>query len=418
LITPSLDEMVHVAKELERRGFKQPLLIGGATTSAKHTAVKIAPCYGQPTIHVLDASRSVGVLDRLNSPERRTSIIDENRQLQEQLVASFQRRQIKLVSYDEACRRRLPTDWSMIEIDKPVFAGRRVLNDVSLSDLTGYIDWSPFFSTWELKGKYPAILQDEVQGPAARELFTGAQDLLTDILENKWLTAKAVYGFWPAASEGDDIVLFADEDRQEELTRFHTLRQQWERKGQDHFRALADYVAPLDSGRRDYVGAFVVTAGIGVDELCARFHAEHDDYRSIMVKALADRLAEAFAEYLHRQARIDWGYGAGERFDNEDLIKERYRGIRPAPGYPSQPDHTEKRILFDLLCAEENTGVNLTDSFAMLPAASICGLYFAHPEARYFSLDRITKDQVEDYARRKGMAVEEIERWLAQNLAY
>ncbi len=418
LITPSLDEMVHVARELERRGFKQPLLIGGATTSAKHTAVKIAPPYSQPTIHVPDASRSVGVVDRLNNPERRPDIVDENKKLQEQLVASFQRRQIKLVSYEEACRRRFRTDWSDVQIDRPAFTGSRVLDDVALADLTGNIDWSPFFSTWELKGKYPAILQDESQGPAARELFDNAQGLLEDIIRNKWLTAKGVYGFWPAASDGDDVVLFADEDRQAELTRFHTLRQQWERKGQDHFRALADYVAPSDSGREDYIGAFVVTTGIGVDDLCDRFHAEHDDYRSIMVKALADRLAEAFAEYLHRQARIDWGYGTDERFDNDDLIKEKYRGIRPAPGYPSQPDHTEKHILFDLLRAEENTGVSLTDSFAMLPTASVCGLYFAHPKARYFSVDRITKDQTEDYARRKGMAVEETEKWLSPNLGY
>ena len=418
LITPSLDEMVHVARELERGGFKQPLLIGGATTSAKHTAVKIAPSYSQPTIHVLDASRSVGVVDRLNSPERKPDIVDENETLQKQLVDSFQRRQIKLVSYEEACRRRFPTDWSAVQIDKPAFTAHRVLDDVSLSDLTGYIDWSPFFSTWELKGKYPAILQDEAQGAAARELFDNAQTLLADIIQNKWLTSRGVYGFWPAASDGDDIVLFADEDRRGELTRFHTLRQQWERKGQDHFRALADYVAPLDSGREDYVGAFIVTTGLGVDELCGRFHADHDDYHSILVKALADRLAEAFAEYLHRQARIDWGYGAGEHFTSDDLIKEKYRGIRPAPGYPSQPDHTEKRILFDLLRAEEGTGVSLTDSFAMLPAASVCGLYFAHPKARYFSVDRITKDQVEDYARRKNKPVEEIERWLSQNLAY
>jgi len=418
LITPSLDEMVHVARELERGGFQQPLLIGGATTSAKHTAVKIAPPYSQPTIHVLDASRSVGVVDRLNSPERKPGIVDENEKLQKQLVDSFQRRQIKLVSYQEACRRRFPTGWTAIEIDKPTFTGHRVLDDVSLSDLTGYIDWSPFFLTWELKGKYPTILQDEAQGAAARELFDNAQSLLADIIRNKWLTARGVYGFWPAASDGDDIVLFAGEDRRKELTRFHTLRQQWARKGQDHFRALADYVAPPDSEREDYVGAFVVTTGIGVDELCARFHADHDDYRSILAKALADRLAEAFAEYLHRQARIDWGYGAGEHLTNDDLIKEQYRGIRPAPGYPSQPDHTEKRILFDLLHAEEHTGVSLTDSFAMLPTASVCGLYFAHPKARYFSVDRITRDQIEDYARRKSMPVEEIERWLSQNLAY
>jgi len=418
LITPSLDEMVHAAKELERSGFKQPLLIGGATTSAKHTAVRIAPCYSQPTIHVLDASRSVGVVDKLLSAELRDGIVEENDRLQQQLVDSFQKRHIKLVTYEEACRRRFPTDWPAVRIDKPAFTGRRVLDDFPLAKLVDYIDWSPFFLAWELKGKYPAILKDETIGTAARELFEHAQSFLDKIIENKWISAKAVYGFWPAASDDDDIVLFTDESRHSELTRFHSLRQQWERKGQDYFRALSDYVAPLDSGREDYMGAFVVTTGIGVDELCARYHADHNDYDSIMVKALADRLAEAFAEYLHQQTRIDWGYEPDEYFTNEDLIKEKYRGIRPAPGYPAQPDHTEKPILFELLGAEESTGVTLTDSYAMLPAASVSGLYFAHPEARYFSVDRITKDQVEDYARRKGMSTGEAEQWLSQNLAY
>jgi 5-methyltetrahydrofolate--homocysteine methyltransferase len=418
LITPSLDEMVHVAKELDRAGFQQPLLIGGATTSAKHTAVKIAPCYRQPTLHVLDASRSVGVVDRLISPELRGALIQQNEQLQRELAASFHQRHLKLVPYDEACQRRFATDWATVRIDRPAFLGCRVLEHFPLAHLTDYIDWSPFFMAWELKGKYPTIFSDQRVGAVARELFDNARNLLDKIIANHWLTAKAVYGFWPAQADGDDIVVFADEARNQELARLHTLRQQWERKGQDCFRALADYVAPLDSGREDYVGAFVVTAGVGTDELCARFDAQHDDYDSIMARALADRLAEAFAECLHERARIDWGYERERQHSTPELIAERYRGIRPAPGYPAQPDHTEKRTLFDLLDAERQAGVSLTESYAMLPAASVCGLFLAHPAARYFAVDRITRDQVESYARRKQMTVEEVERWLAPNLAY
>ncbi len=418
LITPSLDEMVHVAKELQRAEFQQPLLIGGATTSAKHTAVRIAPCYPAPTLHVLDASRSVGVVDRLISPDLRPAMVEENRRLQEQLVASFQQRRIKLVTYEEACRRRFTTDWSTLPIDRPAFLGTRVLEHFPLARLVDYIDWSPFFLAWELKGKYPAILTDPKFGAAARELFDNARNLLDYLITHHRLGAKAVYGFWPAAADGDDIVLFHDESRQEERARLHTLRQQWARRGQKEFRALADYVAPLDSGRQDYVGAFVVTAGLGADELCAQFDAELDDYDALLVKSLADRLAEAFAECLHERARIDWGYERERQYSREDLIAERYRGIRPAPGYPAQPDHTEKRILFDLLQAEQHTGVRLTESYAMLPASSVCGLYFGHPQARYFAVDRITRDQVESYAARKGMTIAETERWLAPNLAY
>jgi 5-methyltetrahydrofolate--homocysteine methyltransferase len=393
-------------------------LVGGATTSAKHTAVKIAPSYSQATLHVLDASRSVGVVDRLMSPTQRPSLVRENQELQRQLVESFRQRQVKLVPYAEACRRRFPTDWSTIRIDQPAFLGPRVLDDVPLERLVEYIDWSPFFQAWELKGKFPAILEDPDVGGAARELYQNARKLLDQIIPGRWLTARGVYGFWPAASVGDDIAVFADESQKAEIARFHTLRQQWERKGQDYFRALADYVAPLDAGRADYLGAFAVSAGFGADELSAQYAASLDDYNAILVKALADRLAEAFAELLHQQARRDWGYGRDERLSNEDLIQEKYRGIRPAPGYPAQPDHTEKRILFDLLQAEARIGITLTETYAMQPAASVSGLYFAHPEARYFALDRITKDQVEDYARRKGMPVREIERWLAPNLAY
>jgi 5-methyltetrahydrofolate--homocysteine methyltransferase len=419
LITPSLDEMVHVAKEMKREGFSIPLLIGGATTSAKHTAVKIAPHYEQPTLHVLDASRCVGVVERLISEDQRSRLAAENKALQKQLVQSYERRQqVKLVPYAEACARRFQTDWPTVRIDKPEFLGAKVLHAFPLEKIVPYIDWSPFFMTWEMKGKYPAILDDATLGEAARKLFDDATALLNEIVSGKKLTANAVYGFWPAASDGDDIIVFADETRSAEKTRFHTLRQQWERKGQSDFRALADYIAPADSGREDYLGAFAVTTGIGCDELAAAYHADHDDYNSIMVKALADRLAEAFAELLHQQARRDWHYGRDEDLSSEDLIKERYRGIRPAPGYPAQPDHTEKRILFDLLDAETAAGIKLTESFAMHPAASVSGLYFAHPEARYFAVDRITRDQVESYAARKEMTVAEVERWLAPNLGY
>lgn len=305
-----------------------------------------------------------------------------------------------------------------MSIDVPEFTGVRVLREYPLEEIRSYIDWSPFFQTWELKGKYPKILDDPQQGSVARELFERANAMLDEIIAKRLLTANAAYGFWPANSEGDDIVLYTDEQRQGELARIYTLRQQWERKGQEHFRALADYVAPVESKRIDYVGAFVVTAGIGTDALVAKYQADHDDYQAILVKALADRLAEAFAELLHARARRDWRYGQAEQLSNDDLIAEKYRGIRPAPGYPACPDHTEKRTLFRLLDAEKNTGVMLTESFAMQPAASVSGFYFAHPEARYFSVDRIAKDQVEDYARRKGMSIGEVERWLAPILGY
>jgi 5-methyltetrahydrofolate--homocysteine methyltransferase len=418
LITPSLDEMVHVARELEREGFKVPLLIGGATTSAKHTAVRIAPCYSQPTVHVLDASRCVGVVDRLQSAEMRPELVKNNVALQQELVQSYQRRQVKLVPYDEACRHPFETDWSTARIDTPSFLGLQVLEHVPLDQLVPYIDWSPFFQTWELKGKFPKILDDPQCGEVARELYDYARRLLDEIVQQQLLTARGVYGFWPAAAVGDDIVLFTDDSRSTESARLHTLRQQWERQGQMCFRALADYVAPLDCGRRDYLGAFAVTTGHGADALSAACIAEHDDYRSIMVKALADRLAEAFAEMLHQQARRDWGFGQDEELTSEQLIAEQYRGIRPAPGYPAQPDHTEKATLFRLLDAEKNAGMRLTENYAMWPAASVSGLYFGHPEARYFAVDRISREQVEAYARRKGVPLAEIERWLAPNLGY
>jgi len=419
LITPSLDEMVHVAQEMDRQGFTMPLLIGGATTSAKHTAVKIAPAYRHATVHVLDASRSVGVVDRLNNPELRPLFEAKNREEQEAQVSAYNRRQqVELVPYAQAAAQRVATDWASAQIDKPAFLGARVLADVPLKSLVDYIDWSPFFMTWELKGKYPKIFSDPNVGEAATKLYADARQLLDEIIRGKLLQARGVYGFWPAASVGDDIVVFADESRKRELARFHTLRQQWQRVGQSQFAALADFVAPLDSGRQDYIGAFAVTTGQGVDQLVARFEREHDDYNSIMVKALADRLAEAFAEQLHRQARADWGYGAEERFSNEELIDEKYRGIRPAPGYPACPDHTEKRTIFELLDATRATGITLTESLAMSPAASVSGWYFGHPDSRYFAVDRIGRDQVEAYALRKGMPIADVERWLAPNLGY
>jgi 5-methyltetrahydrofolate--homocysteine methyltransferase len=418
LITPSLDEMAHNAKEMERQGIKIPILIGGATTSAKHTAVKIAPQFKQPTVHVLDASRCVGVVDSLLNPELRPDFEESNTALHKKLVASYENRKVKLAPYAEACRKRFQTDWQSVRIDRPSFIGTRQLSDVPLAEIVPFIDWSPFFATWELKGKYPKILQDPTVGEVARELFANAEQLLKDLVDNRRLTANGVYGLWPAAADGEDIILFTDESRSEELTRFHMLRQQWQRKGQSEFRSLVDYIAPLDSGREDYLGAFAVTTGLGTAELCAKFEADLDDYNSIMVKALSDRLAEAFAEMLHQRARQDWGFGADENLSSDDLISEQYRGIRPAPGYPACPDHTEKRALFNLLDAEANTGIELTENFAMLPAASVSGLYFAHPDARYFSVDRITKEQVEDYAQRKGMTVQEVERWLSPNLGY
>jgi 5-methyltetrahydrofolate--homocysteine methyltransferase len=421
LITPSLDEMVHVAKEMEREGFSIPLLIGGATTSAKHTAVKIAPGYRETVIHVKDASRCVGIVDRLNRPEQKVELDRENRAAQERERQSFaKRRERKLVLYAEAVERRFQIPWASgrHEIAHPSFLGARTLRDFPLADIVPYIDWSPFFMAWELKGKFPLILDNKEVGEEARKLFADARRLLDEIVKGKLLSAHAVYGFFPANSDGDDVIVFTGEDRRQERIRFCMLRQQWEREGQISFRSLADYIAPRSSGVADYLGAFAVTAGFGVDELVKRFESQHDDYSAIMVKALADRLAEAFAELLHERARRDWGYGQIEHLSKEDLIAEKYRGIRPAAGYPACPDHTEKATLWKLLDVEPAAGIRLTESFAMLPAASVSGLYFSHPEARYFAVDLITRDQVESYARRKGMAVAEVERWLGPNLAY
>jgi 5-methyltetrahydrofolate--homocysteine methyltransferase len=417
LITPSLDEMAFVAREMERRGFTMPLLIGGATTSRQHTAVKIAQEYSGPVVHVLDASRAVDVVSNLLG-DNRPRFDAANRAAQAEIRESYaNRRQKPLLSYEAALANRLKTDWDDHVIASPWFLGRRYLDDVLLEDLARYIDWTFFFSAWELKGRFPGILDHPQYGPAARELYEHAQALLARIIGEKLLTARGVYGFWPANAVGDDIVVYTDDTRRVELTRLPMLRQQEVIADGRPNRSLADFIAPRDTGVPDYVGMFAVTTGHGADALVRRFEQDHDDYNAIMVKALADRLAEAFAEYLHAQARKDWGYGAGEQLSKEDLIGEKYRGIRPAYGYPACPDHTEKRKLFDVLDATRQ-GITLTESFAMLPAAAVSGLYFSHPQAKYFNVGRIGKDQVESYAKRKGMSIEEAERWLAPNLSY
>jgi 5-methyltetrahydrofolate--homocysteine methyltransferase len=417
LITPSLDEMVFVAREMERRGFKVPLLIGGATTSRQHTAVKIAPEYSGPVVHVLDASRAVDVVSSLLGA-RLDEFDRTNRQAQAEIRDKYaDRRERPLISYEQARANRQRFDWESHEITTPWFIGRRFVDDVPVSELARYIDWTFFFSAWQLKGRFPGILQHPQYGAAARELFEHAQALLSRIADERLLTARGAYAFWPANSEGDDIVLYRDDSRRERLAVLPMLRQQDVAGDGRPNRCLADFIAPRDSGVPDYLGMFAVTAGIGADDLVRRFERDHDDYHAIMVKALADRLAEAFAEYLHAQARRDWGYGADERLDVEDLIAEKFRGIRPAYGYPACPDHSEKFKLFDLLEAERQ-GITLTEHAAMFPAASVSGLYFSHPQAGYFNVGRIGRDQLGSYARRKGVSLEEAERWLATNLAY
>jgi 5-methyltetrahydrofolate--homocysteine methyltransferase len=416
LITPSLDEMVNVAREMERRGLELPLLIGGATTSRQHTAVKIAPEYRQPTVHVVDASRVVGVVSALLDGARREKFAAETREAQESLRRLHGGgRERPLLSYAEARARRLVLDWRAEDLARPAFIGRRELRDLPLAELFPYVDWTFFFSAWELKGKFPKILDDPRLGAAARELFEAGRALLEKVAAEGSLRACGVYGFWPAASDGDDIVLFADEDRHREVARFPMLRQQTDPSGKGT-RSLADYVAPIESGLPDWVGAFAVTAGLGADALARAYERAHDDYHAIMVKALADRLAEAFAEWLHAKARREW-YAPGEALSNEDLIDERYRGIRPAFGYPACPDHTEKGTLFELLGARE-VGIDLTESYAMTPAASVSGIYLGHPQARYFTVGRIGRDQVESYAARKRQAPREVEHWLSPNLGY
>jgi 5-methyltetrahydrofolate--homocysteine methyltransferase len=420
LITPSLDEMIHVAKEMQRTGFTLPLLIGGATTSKAHTAIKIAQNYDHPIIHVIDASRVVGVMTKLLSDDLRPDYLREVAADYQKIREDYAARasQAKLQTISEA--RKNAYRWSPSEhpIAKPEKLGIQVFENFDLKKLIDYIDWSPFFHAWELRGRYPKILEDEVVGEVAKELFNDAQAMLQEMLDSKRITAKAVIGLFPANSVGDDIEVYSDETRSKVLTKFHTLRQQLPRTDGKPNYALADFIAPKDSGVIDYIGGFAVTAGIGVEEYAKEFQEKLDDPKSIMVKALADRFAEAFAEYMHKHVRDLWGYGKTENLDAEALIREDYRGIRPAPGYPACPDHTEKRILFDLLKVPQNTTIELTESCAMFPASSVSGLYFAHPESRYFAVGRIDRDQIVDYSLRKGTPIDEVEKWLRPNLNY
>ncbi len=414
LITPSLDEMVHVASEMARRGLALPLLIGGATTSREHTAVKVAPAYPGTTVHVLDASRAVGVVSSLIDPVRRASFDRDNRAEQTRMRDLHQAKAARpLVPFADAVARRPPRTWRQADVAEPSFTGRRVLDSVPLAELVPYIDWRFFFAAWELPAKFPQVLDDPTYGESARDLYGAAQALLVRIVDEGLVTASGVYGFWPAQSDGDDVVLYRDESRTAEACRFPMLR----RQSGEPFLSLADYVAPRDSGVRDWVGAFAVTAGIGADALAQRFERERDDYSAIIAKALADRLAEAFAEWLHARVRREWGYESGAQPDLAALLREDYRGIRPAFGYPACPDHSDKQTLFALLGAAD-AGISLTEHGAMLPAASVSGIHLAHPDARYFSVGRIGRDQVEAYAARKRMSVAEVERWLAPNLGY
>ncbi len=418
LITPSLDEMVHVAREMERQSFRLPLLIGGATTSRAHTAIKIAPHYSQPVVHVLDASRAVPVTTSLLSEENREAFIAEHRASYEAIRKKHAAPRQNLIPLETARERRTLITWRSEDIPQPEFTGIHVLEDFPLTTLREYIDWTPFFHTWELKGVYPRIFDDEKQGELARQMFTEANALLDRIIAEKLLIARGVYAFFPANSVGDDVELYTDESRAEVLDHFHFLRQQPDRNPSEPCRSLSDFIAPKDSGFADHIGAFAVTSGMGLRDLCDSFRAAHDDYNAIMAEAIADRLAEAFAECLHKRVRDEWGYGRSENLAPAELIQEKYRGIRPAAGYPACPDHTEKGTLWRLLNVEPNTGIQITESFAMWPGSSVSGLYFAHPEAKYFSLGKIARDQAEDYSGRKHMSLSEIERWLGPNLGY
>ncbi|HVV01591.1 MAG TPA: vitamin B12 dependent-methionine synthase activation domain-containing protein, partial [Verrucomicrobiae bacterium] len=431
LITPSLDEMVHVAREMERQKFSLPLLIGGATTSKAHTAVKIAPAYSKAVVHVIDASRAVGVVGNLVNPENAGRFAEQTRGEYEKLRAQHGEQKAKpLLAIEEARARRIPLDWKEYAPPKPEFTGVRVLatdtaagreaGGIQLADIAAFIDWSPFFHTWELRGRYPTILEK----PEAKRLFEDAQELLQEIIKNNLLTARGVYGFFPAAAAGEDVELYTDASRSKVLARFHFLRQQMEKQSNEFNLCLADFVAPKEFGRPDkgkgldYLGGFAVSAGFGTEELCKRFEKDHDDYNSIMTKALADRLAEAFAEFLHKRARDEWGFGKTENLSADDIIREKYQGIRPAAGYPACPDHTEKWTLWKLLDVEARAGIKLTESCAMWPGASVSGLYFSHPESKYFAVGKLGRDQIEDYHCRKGMRLAEIEKWLSPYLNY
>ena len=390
LITPSLDEMAHVAREMERQGFSIPLLIGGATTSKAHTAVKIAQHYSKPVIHVLDASRAVPVVGALLSDEQKPAFAKRNSEEQEKLRTAHAGSAQKLIPLEEARKNRTPIEWRAGDIAHPEFTGVRVLNDFPLATLRDFIDWSPFFHTWELRGRYPSILDHEKYGVEARKLFNDAQALLEKIVSQKLLNPRAVYGFFPANAVGDDVELYTDASRSKLLGQFHFLRQQMEKKDGEPNRSLSDFIAPRNGAQSlpDHIGAFAVSSGFGLKELAQEFKADHDDYNAIMAEALADRLAEAFAECLHKRVREEWGYGKSENLTPEQLIAEEYRGIRPAPGYPACPDHTEKGILWELLDVEKSTGIKITESCAMWPGSSVSGQYFAHPESRYFGLGK------------------------------
>ncbi len=423
LITPSLDEMVHVAKEMQRLGINKPLLIGGATTSKAHTAVKIEPQLNiNQVVYVPDASRAVGVATSLLSNELKPAFVAATKReyvtIRERHANQTPRGTVR--QYDEAKRNKLSLDWMQYQPPKPTFTGTKIFNDYPLEKLVDFIDWTPFFITWDLAGKYPQLLDDPVIGEAARNVFHDAQTLLQELISKKLIRARAVVGFWPANSVDDDIEVFSDESRQQKMKTLHHVRQQIHKPGiEGPSLSLADYIAPLDSMKNDYIGGFVVTTGIGVDELCKAYEAKGDDYSSIMVKALADRLAEAFAEHLHHRVRTEfWAYDQNERLSNEELIKEQYRGIRPAPGYPACPDHSEKKSLFELLNAEQDSGVYLTEHFAMFPTAAVAGWYFSHPQSAYFATNKIFKDQVESLAKRKGVSITTIEKWLSPILAY
>lgn len=422
LITPSLDEMTHIAKEMQRQGFTIPLLIGGATTSRAHTAVKIEPHYQFPTIWVKDASRAVAVAQKLISQNLKEQYVADIKSEYEAVRIQYagRRSQIQWVSLAKARENKAQIDWNKHQPVKPNFIGVKTFDGFSLKEISEYIDWTPFFHTWELKGSYPKIFQDKDKGIQAQKLYDDAQHMLQSIIEQNWLKARAVIGLFPANQVNDeDIEVYQDETRQQTLTTLHHLRQQTQKPPGRANQCLADFVAPKDTQLTDYIGAFAVTTGIGIEEHIERFERDHDDYNSIMIKALADRLAEAFAELMHQRVRHEfWAYANDETLSNEQLIKEQYQGIRPAPGYPACPDHTEKALLWKLLSVEENAGMTLTDSFAMLPTAAVSGWYFGHPDSKYFNVGKINHDQVEDYAQRKKQSVTEIEKWLSPNLGY
>jgi 5-methyltetrahydrofolate--homocysteine methyltransferase len=421
LITPSLEEMVHVGKVLTRENIQLPLLIGGATTSAIHTAVKIAPAYHGITVHVLDASRAVGVVSKLLSKDQKNAFVNSIREEQIKQVALHKQKHgdRRWLPIETARQRHFQTDWKSQEICEPQVTGIQSFSDYPIDELIEWIDWTPFFQAWELKGRYPQIFDDTKVGVEAKKLFHDGQYLLEKIISQKWLTARAVIGIFPANAIGDDIELFTDDSREHQLTIVHTLRQQSDKPDKRANIALSDFIAPRESGRSDYLGIFALTAGIGMKEAVKRFEVDHDDYQAILLQALGDRLAEAFAERMHLRVRKEfWGYARDEDLSNEAVIREQYRGIRPAPGYPACPDHSEKRTIFNILSVEEKIGMWLTESFAMDPASSVCGYYFAHPQAKYFGVGKIARDQLADYARRKGVDLGLMEKWLAANLSY